>query len=95
MYVDTSSHTVNRLFLSREKLTSNGIFELISASKLPWTQKTNILRLVTKYLSDQVLHICICMYVRMCACVNGYARLNTYVASNQTSANFQPENICC
>ena len=38
-------YTVNRLFLSCEKLTLNGIFWLISASKLPWTQKTNILRL--------------------------------------------------
>ena len=48
--VDTLSHTVNRLFLSREKLTSNGIFGFISASKLPWIRKTNTLRLVTKYI---------------------------------------------
>ena len=49
-YVDTLSHTVNRLFLSREKLTSDGVFGLILASKLPWTRKANILRLVTKYI---------------------------------------------
>ena len=43
--------------INGQKLTSNGVFGLISASKLPWIRKTNILRLVTKYIFQLQINI--------------------------------------
>ena len=48
--VDTLSHTVNRLFYhvrNSPQMASFGLYWLLI---LPWTRKTNIVRLITKYI---------------------------------------------